>query len=75
MILKAEDVSIPLDVPKNTRQKYIENYLKITRGSGRLMLFAGDQKVEHQNNDFYGPGISPDDNEPEHFFRIAFNRK
>ena len=75
MILKAEDVSVPLDVPKNTRQKYIENYLKITRGSGRLMLFAGDQKVEHLNNDFYGPGISPDDNEPEHFFRIASKSK
>jgi len=75
MILKAEDVSVPLDVPKNTRQKYIENYLKITRGSGRLMLFAGDQKVEHLNDDFYGPGISPDDNEPEHFFRIASKSK
>ncbi len=75
MIIKAEDVSVPLDVPKNMRQKYIENYLKITRDSGRLMLFAGDQKVEHLNSDFYGPGISPDDSEPEHFFRIASRSK
>jgi fructose-bisphosphate aldolase/6-deoxy-5-ketofructose 1-phosphate synthase len=35
------------------------------------MLFAGDQKVEHLNDDFYGPGIHPDDSEPEHLFRIA----
>ena len=75
MTIKAEDILMPLDVPKNMRQKYIENYLKITKGSGRLMLFAGDQKVEHLNNDFYGPGISPDDNDPEHFFRIASRSK
>jgi len=43
----------------------------MTRGTGRLMLFAGDQKVEHLNDDFYGPGIHPDDSEPEHLFRIA----
>jgi len=35
------------------------------------MLFAGDQKIEHLNDDFYGPGISPEDNDPEHLFRIA----
>jgi DhnA family fructose-bisphosphate aldolase class Ia len=35
------------------------------------MLFAGDQKVEHLNDDFSGPGIHPDDGDPEHLFRIA----
>ncbi len=35
------------------------------------MLFAGDQKVEHLNNDFYGEGIPPEDNDPEHLFKIA----
>ncbi len=35
------------------------------------MLFAGDQKVEHLNDDFYGEGIHPDDSDPEHLFRIA----
>ncbi len=39
------------------------------------MLFAGDQKVEHLNDDFYGKGIHPDDNEPEHMFRIASKAK
>ena len=35
------------------------------------MLFAGDQKVEHLNNDFYGKGIAEDDANPEHLFKIA----
>jgi DhnA family fructose-bisphosphate aldolase class Ia len=47
----------------------------MTKGSGRLMLFAGDQKVEHLNNDFYGEGIHPDDADPEHLFRIAAEAK
>jgi len=66
-----EDVLVPLDVPPGRRNEYIDNYLKITKDSGRLMLFAGDQKVEHLNKDFYGEGISPEDNDPEHLFRIA----
>jgi fructose-bisphosphate aldolase/6-deoxy-5-ketofructose 1-phosphate synthase len=66
-----EDVLVPLDVPPERRDEYVENYLRITKESGRLMLFAGDQKVEHLNRDFYGPGISPDDGDPEHLFRIA----
>lgn len=69
--MKADDVIVPLDVPNKFRERYIENYLSITRKSGRLMLFAGDQKVEHLNKDFYGEGIHPDDNGPEHLFRIA----
>ncbi len=40
-------------------------------GNDRLMLMAGDQKVEHLNNDFYGPEIAEDDGDPEHLFRIA----
>lgn len=35
------------------------------------MLFAGDQKAEHLNDDFFGEGIDPEDNDPEHLFRIA----
>ncbi|MBN1106520.1 MAG: aldolase [Deltaproteobacteria bacterium] len=66
-----KDVMVPLDVPESVRQVYIENYVSITKGSGRLMLFAGDQKVEHLNGDFYGQGIHPDDADPEHLFRIA----
>lgn len=65
------DVKVPLDVPRRAREDYIKNYLEITKNSGRLMLFAGDQKVEHLNDDFYGPGIAEDDADPEHLFRIA----
>ena len=64
-------IRAPLDVPQEMRTEYIRNLFNITRGSGRLMLFAGDQKIEHLNDDFYGPGISPEDNDPEHLFRIA----
>ncbi len=65
------DVRIPFDVPEESRLAYQENYLTATRGCNRLMLFAGDQKVEHMNDDFHGEGISPEDNDPEHLFRIA----
>ena len=71
MNLKEDDILVPLDVPKSVRKNYINDYLTITKKSGRLMLFAGDQKVEHLNNDFYGQGIHPDDGDPEHLFRIA----
>jgi len=64
-------IRAPLDVPQEMRTEYVKNLFNITRGSGRLMLFAGDQKIEHLNDDFYGPGISPEDNDPEHLFRIA----
>jgi len=64
-------VLVPLDVPESAKATYIDNYLLVTQDSGNLMLFAGDQKVEHMNNDFYGEGISEDDADPEHLFRIA----
>jgi len=54
-----------------SRETYIDNYMKATRGTGRLMLFACDQKMEHLNGDFYGEGIDPSDNDPEHLFQIG----
>ena len=68
-------VKVPLDVPKEMRDTYIANYNLITGGSGRLMLFAGDQKIEHLNDDFSGAEISEDDGDPEHLFRIASKAK
>ena len=62
---------IPADVPKEKILEYKNCFEEVTNGSGRLMLFAGDQKVEHLNNDFYGEGIAKDDNSPEHLFKIA----
>jgi fructose-bisphosphate aldolase/6-deoxy-5-ketofructose 1-phosphate synthase len=71
MDLNAKDILAPLDVPEDARETYQENYVALTRGTGHLMLFAGDQKVEHLNDDFYGEGIAQDDADPEHLFRIA----
>lgn len=66
-----EQVRVPADVPTDARDTYIDNYLKATRNSGRLMLFACDQKIEHMNDDFFGEGISAEDGDPEHLFRIG----
>ena len=63
MTIKANDVIVPLDVPKAARESFIKNYLSITREMGSLMLFANDQKIEHLNADFYGKGIHPDDSD------------
>jgi len=71
MKLKKNDVLVPLDVPGFKRREYIKNYTRMTKGSGKLMLFAGDQKVEHLNYDFFGEGISKEDSSPEHLFEIA----
>ena len=66
-----DQVKVPADVMPEVRETYIDNYLKATRNTGRLMLFACDQKMEHLNGDFYGEGIDPSDNDPEHLFQIG----
>lgn len=68
-------ISIPLSVSPEYKKTYEENYRLATHDSGRLMLFAGDQKVEHLNDDFYGENISPDDADPVHLFNIASKSK
>ena len=69
-------IEVPADVPSREQGRYEENFQTMTKGAGRLMLFAGDQKVEHLNDDFYGTlsngePIAEDDADPEHLFRIA----
>lgn len=66
-----DQVRVPADVPADMRDVYIDSYLKATRNTGRLMLFACDQKIEHLNDDFYGEGIHADDADPEHLFKIG----
>ena len=66
-----EDVRVPLDVMPEFKDTYRDNYMAATRGTGRLMLFACDQKFEHLNKDFYGEGIDPADADPEHLFQIG----
>ncbi|MDR1413076.1 MAG: aldolase [Actinomycetes bacterium] len=69
--ISAADVAVPADVSAEVRETYVKNYLKATRGTGRLMLFACDQKIEHLNDDFFGTGISIADAKPEHLFEIG----
>ena len=66
-----DQVKVPVDVAPEMRDEYINNYMKATQGTGRLMLFACDQKVEHLNKDFYGEGIDIADLDPEHLFKIG----
>ena len=66
-----EQVRVPADVSAEARSAYVENYLKATRNTGRLMLFACDQKIEHLNGDFFGEGINIADAKPEHLFEIG----
>ena len=67
--------NIPADVPKSKESLYKKNLKEVTNGTNHLMLFAGDQKVEHLNNDFYGESIAKEDNSPEHMFKIASQAK
>ena len=66
-----EDVRVPLDVMPEFKDTYRDNFMAATRGTGRLMLFACDQKFEHLNKDFFGEGIDPADADPEHLFQIG----
>lgn len=73
-LLGHKDVLVPLTVPKDKRSAYIDNFLTITRKTGRLFLFAADHKIEHLNKDFWGLNIPcekscPDI--PKHLFEIA----
>lgn len=71
LVLHKDAVPVPLTVPTSMREAFINNYLKATCNTGRLLLFAGDQKVEHLNKDFFGPDISPESANPTHLFDIA----
>ncbi len=73
--MNPKNILIPLTVPQKSKTLYIKNYLEATKNTGRLFLFAGDQKIEHLNHDFYGPNICPDNASPDHMFQIASKSK
>ncbi len=66
-----DKTTIPLTVPSTKRSQFRQNYSLATGNSGRLLMFAGDQKVEHLNGDFFGKGIAKEDASPEHLFKVA----
>ena len=65
--------SIPADVPNELIETYIENMDAATAGTGKMNLFACDQKIEHLNDDFYdGDNEIPlTSNDPKHLFEIG----
>lgn len=65
------EIKIPLSVPSSKKSEYKANYKSATAVTGNLLLIAGDQKVEHLNDDFFGQDISKEDANPEHLFKIA----
>ena len=65
------NIQIPLTVPKSKATIYKYNINKATHNTGKLMLFAGDQKVEHMNDDLVGAGLPAEVADPEHYFKIA----
>jgi len=70
-----KNVPLPAGISKQAEEEFTKNFAELTKTTGRLMLFAGDQKVEHLNDDFYGEGISKDDSNPLHLFQIASKAK
>ena len=68
-------INVPLTVPRAMSSQYKKNINLITKNTGKLVLFAGDQKIEHLNGDFFGPGIAKSDANPEHLFQVASKSK
>ena len=50
------DYNVPADVPDEMVDEYIANMNAATAGTGKMNLFACDQKIEHLNDDFYDGG-------------------
>lgn len=66
-------ILVPLSVPEESKKNYCQNFERITCTStnGRLFLFAGDQKIEHLNRDFYADQLDAECGDPVHLFSIA----
>ena len=68
------EYNVPADVPDEMVDSWISNMNAATCGTGKMNLFACDQKIEHLNDDFYdGPdgNIPPTSNSPSHLFKIG----
>ncbi|MEK7651747.1 MAG: aldolase [Patescibacteria group bacterium] len=70
-MVEIQTIQVPADVPKEKEAEYTKNIELVTHGLRRMMLFAGDQKIEHLNDDFGSADASPEDADPEHMFKIA----
>jgi DhnA family fructose-bisphosphate aldolase class Ia len=63
-------INIPASVPQNKKRIYKKNFEEATKKTEKLFLFAGDQKLEHLNDDF-ALDLGYGNSEPEHMFKIA----
>jgi len=64
-------ILVPAAVPENKKALFIENYTALTKNTNNVFIFAGDQKIEHLNKDFFGPAIPAAANNPEYLFTLA----
>ena len=64
---------VPADVPDELIETFIQNMDAATSGTGKMNLFACDQKIEHLNDDFFDGGneIPLSSNDPRHLFEIG----
>lgn len=62
---------MPADIPQERQAAFEKRYKTITKDTERLFIFAADQKMEHLNKDFFGPGLPEEVNTPKHVFSIA----
>ena len=69
----ASKYHVPADVPDELIETFIDNMDAATCGTGKMNLFACDQKIEHLNDDFYDGGnkIPLSSNDPAHLFEIG----
>ncbi len=65
-------INTPLSVPKKYKKIYQKNFKEATFNTGKLFLFAGDQKIEHLSDDF---SKKYNNEQVEHLFEIAENSK
>ena len=63
---------VPADVPDELIETFIQNMDAATAGTGKMNLFACDQKIEHLNDDFYdGDEIIPlSSNNPDIYLKL-----
>jgi len=73
--INKERVIVPLNIPKAMRDTYVKSYMEITKNTGRLMLFAGDQKVEHINDNLFRKDVPEGDGNSKKNFRIEAQSK
>jgi fructose-bisphosphate aldolase / 6-deoxy-5-ketofructose 1-phosphate synthase len=66
-----QKIQIPFDVPRAKHAEYLKNWKIATHNTGKLFMYACDQKVEHLNDDFVGPGLDESVADPKHYFEIA----